>query len=210
MRTTEEHFGIILDYSEHHSELITNKFVGARGKENLHRQWQELVDVLNALQTETRTVKQWKQVVADWKCRVKKQYAELKKDFTATGGGVPVMENLTDQEIRLLNIMGMTAADGDEGLQEYGLEFEETDEVIEVLSAEDTESPGTSQNKRPRSASLPNHSESSSQRARLSSELVDSISEMNNKSLSVLNDINGNLKRIADCLEIIVKRAFPE
>ncbi|XP_024888614.1 uncharacterized protein LOC112465336 [Temnothorax curvispinosus] len=106
--------------------------------------------------------------------------------------------------------MGMTAADGDEGLQEYGLEFEETDEVIEVLSAEDTESPGTSRNKRPRSASLPNHSESSSQRARLSSELVDSISEMNNKSLSVLNDINGNLKRIADCLEIIVKRAFPE
>ncbi|XP_077282630.1 uncharacterized protein LOC143908740 [Temnothorax americanus] len=102
------------------------------------------------------------------------------------------MENLTDQEIRLLNIMGMTAADGDEGLQEYGLEFEETDEVIELLSAEDTESPGTSRNKRPRSASLPNHSESSSQRAR-SSELVDSISEMNNKSLSVLNDINGNL-----------------
>ncbi|XP_077260535.1 uncharacterized protein LOC143896507 [Temnothorax americanus] len=143
MRTTEEHFGIILDYSEHHSELITNKFVGARGKENLHRQWQELVDVLNALQTETRTVKQWKQIVADWKCRVKKQYAELKKDFTATGGGAPVMENLTDQEIRLLNIMGMTAADGDEGLQEYGLEFEETDEVIELLSAEDTESPGT-------------------------------------------------------------------
>ncbi|KAK5650253.1 hypothetical protein RI129_001282 [Pyrocoelia pectoralis] len=200
MRVTSDHWQLLLSFATNHKEIITNKFIGMNGRENSVILWKNLTTQLNGLGFGEKTVDEWKKTLADWKSKTKAKAAKINRSLIQTGGGSPTHISLTNNEEKLLTLMGHTSYKGDIDL-ECGIQTKDDSEEIvnssnEILRTEISRTPSKSTKRRQKLYSM-----------------GEQIKLMNDTTLSVLQTINTNIgnvahdvKRIADALQIIAKK----
>lgn len=89
----------LLDYLVAHPHLVKGIGLGARSKEAIAREWDNLASKLNAHGlVATKTSQQWKQYRADLKHKVKAKAAERKRNAYGTGGGPASQDDLNKIE----------------------------------------------------------------------------------------------------------------
>ncbi|KAG5874309.1 hypothetical protein JTB14_019058 [Gonioctena quinquepunctata] len=105
--TTNEQKPIILDFLDKHHVIVTGKCYPSVPRE-FECKWDELVDLLNAVENGSRKDKQqWKNFLNEWKCKTKKKARSLKDSLkTKTGGGGFSSSELSDLDNQLLSISG--------------------------------------------------------------------------------------------------------
>ncbi|KYN22231.1 hypothetical protein ALC57_05378 [Trachymyrmex cornetzi] len=135
MKVQNKHWELFLNFAEQHPEILTGKFTSANAKQAQQNLWQTVTTQLNALGLGEKTATKWKESVIDWKCKTKKKASELRLHMGKTGGGGVSTKKLSDIEERLLSIIGMTAIEGDIGLEEVGLPMH-NEEHINILTAD--------------------------------------------------------------------------
>ncbi|KAJ8913348.1 hypothetical protein NQ315_017503 [Exocentrus adspersus] len=111
---------VMLDFFENHPEMITKKFTAADGKKKQECLWKKLVENLNSLGFGIKPVAKWQKTFIDWKYQVRQKSAEVKTEIEKTGGG-RFHKPLSDQELRLLALLGRSSTDGDGKTKEIGL-----------------------------------------------------------------------------------------
>ncbi|CAG9820658.1 unnamed protein product [Phaedon cochleariae] len=121
MRVSNDHWTTILEFSELHKEIITNRFsTHFNGKQKNVELWEDLATKLNSLGQGERSVEEWKKKLADWKSKTKAKSAKIYKYIHGTGGGPSINIKLTTLEEKLLSLMGTAAAYGDKTVAEKG------------------------------------------------------------------------------------------
>ncbi|KAG5873082.1 hypothetical protein JTB14_010498 [Gonioctena quinquepunctata] len=122
MRVSRNHWRVLLDFVEVHSEIITNKFSShLQGKQNNKLLWEQLTLKSNSLGQGKRSSEEWKKTLADWKSKTKLKATKNVKDSVKTGGGPSCSVPLTCLEERLLSLMGRAATFGDDTVAERGI-----------------------------------------------------------------------------------------
>ncbi|XP_077256450.1 uncharacterized protein LOC143894180 [Temnothorax americanus] len=112
MRVTEDHWATLVEYAEENNEIVTNQLLGPRRREMLCQKWDILTILLNSIGNGSKTVTEWKKQL---------KHSIIRQSQTGTGGGPSCGLLLSDIELRFLQLMGQTALNGDEGVQEYDL-----------------------------------------------------------------------------------------
>lgn len=121
MRVSARHWDLLLNILEENPEMVTGKFVCQNAKQKSTTLWQDAAIKLNALGLGEKTPDKWKLALQDWKYKTKMKIAEIKDYERKTGGGPAIKIKLNEQEERLINIVGWTAAVGNENVPESGL-----------------------------------------------------------------------------------------
>ncbi|KAF5299406.1 hypothetical protein FQA39_LY11552 [Lamprigera yunnana] len=143
MRVTSDHWQLLLSFATNHKEIITNKFMGPNGREKSAILWKNLATHLNGLGFGEKTVDEWKKTLADWKSKTKAKAAKINQNLFQTGGGSPTHISLTNNEEKLLTLMGHTSYKGDIDL-ECGIETKFRSDAGGKLELRDVSLPSTS------------------------------------------------------------------
>lgn len=134
MKVQSKHWELFLNFAEQHPQILTGKFKSLNAKQEDQKLWQTIATQLNALGLGEKTAIKWKESVIDWKCKTKKKASELRIHRGKTGGGGVSTKKLSEIEERLLSIIGITAIEGDIGLEEVGLPSS-NEEPINITTA---------------------------------------------------------------------------
>ncbi|KAK4887416.1 hypothetical protein RN001_003687 [Aquatica leii] len=102
----------ILDFAEKYPQIITNKFMGPKGREQNLIIWNQLTTALNSIGLGQKTKEEWKKTLMDWKSKTKSKAGLLTKEKVQTGGGPTTSIFRNEHEERLLNIMGKSSYEG--------------------------------------------------------------------------------------------------
>ncbi|KAB0803243.1 hypothetical protein PPYR_00213 [Photinus pyralis] len=119
-KITAGQYSLYLEELQANESFRTNKF---KNPSILDETWNSLAVKLNAAGGPIKTVPQWKERFADWKCNVRKKARKLELSRVRTGGGPPDVP-LSDLENRLLNLSGRAVVNGIEGIRELGYAVE--------------------------------------------------------------------------------------
>ncbi|KAK5642872.1 hypothetical protein RI129_003755 [Pyrocoelia pectoralis] len=187
MRVNNDHWDVLLDFSEKHREIITNRATGLDGRQHLNKLWTELANQLNCLGFGAKSVEEWKKTLADFKSKTKQKAAKINHSQNKTGGGPMLEMTLTAREERLLSLMGTKSIKGD-SLLEFGINLEH-----QKSTAKGSENVNPQKRKHTKLPPCPRGSKyRNSQKT-----LTEQITDMNDKSLVVLKNINNNISNIA-------------
>ncbi|CAH0720867.1 unnamed protein product, partial [Brenthis ino] len=120
MRTSASQFEVMIDFMERNGDL-NKPSDGPSGRLRAVDKWQELANALNLDTTGTsKPVEKWKKVWSDLKNNTKRKASKIHRAAGGTGGGPVSKLILTDQEQRVLSIIGPQAATGLVSVQEVG------------------------------------------------------------------------------------------
>ncbi|CAH0721930.1 unnamed protein product, partial [Brenthis ino] len=122
MRTSASQFEVMIDFMERNGDLNKSSD-GPSGRLRAVDKWQELANAFNLDTTGTsKPVEKWKKVWSDLKNNTKRKASKIHRAAGGTGGGPVSKLILTDQEQRVLSIIGPQAATGLVSVQEVSLE----------------------------------------------------------------------------------------
>ncbi|XP_018563682.1 uncharacterized protein LOC111691300 isoform X2 [Anoplophora glabripennis] len=216
MRVTAEHWKAFLDLAEENSELITNRFNGANGRLKINELWKKTTNILNSLGYGSKSTEEWRRALTDWKCKTKAKWSKVHKEMVKTGGGEYKNIMLSDNEQRLLNLMGKKNVQGDP-VKEIGLEqgesqpieFVDHDYIVYDLengvmynSEENENLPSTSRKRirdeiEPAASKKPNYKQKCLSQRR-NDKFCNKLSDMQSDTMTILKEISANIKSIGD------------
>ncbi|CAK1592730.1 unnamed protein product [Parnassius mnemosyne] len=120
----------LLQFLGQHPALAKRVGLGARSKETVDKEWNNLATKLNAHGSgSSKSGERWKKVWADWKSKIKKKASLIRRHASGTGGGPSIRQTLTAFEERVLAIMGNLTVDGLPSIQEQGFR------LLQVISS---------------------------------------------------------------------------
>ncbi|XP_060801523.1 myb-related transcription factor, partner of profilin-like [Amyelois transitella] len=120
VRASPEQLSTLLEYMESHGDLA-RPVAGAQGRVRSDQLWSDLTNILNSVGGGVnKTTDKWKKVWADLKSKTKKKGLTLRQHARGTGGGPASQKSLSHLEERVLAIIGPTAVEGQDSIQELG------------------------------------------------------------------------------------------
>ncbi|GLV40946.1 uncharacterized protein CBL_08520 [Carabus blaptoides fortunei] len=120
IRTNKKHQCVMLDFVEAHPEMVNNSFTQPQARQKYLDLWKELTCILNAMGMGEKTPTQWQRVLSDWITKTKSKLHNLNMDMKSTGGGPSSGNDLSEKEIRLMNLKGWACVVGDNATTEAG------------------------------------------------------------------------------------------
>ncbi|XP_035224571.1 uncharacterized protein LOC118197172 [Stegodyphus dumicola] len=100
---------MILQYMEKHPDLFRGKITKEFTPQMKLEMWEDLATLLNERGPCVKTTEKWRRTFIDWKCAVKKKAAEIAAVEKQTAGRPVSVKELSDDEMRLVNLMNNAA-----------------------------------------------------------------------------------------------------
>ncbi|XP_071576846.1 uncharacterized protein [Temnothorax nylanderi] len=115
---TDEQRTLLIEYMKKHPQLTRGKFTSSFTLKHSIQLWNEITNILNAINGAKKDWKGWRKCWHDFQSRSKKKHSSIKQSMAATGGGMMNTESLTSQEEQVLNIMSSTSIHGHPAIEE--------------------------------------------------------------------------------------------
>ncbi|KFM72941.1 hypothetical protein X975_16698, partial [Stegodyphus mimosarum] len=100
---------MILQYMEKHPDLFRGRVTKEFTPQMKLEMWEELASLLNERGPCVKTTEKWRRAFIDWKCAVKKKAAEIAAAEKLTVGRPGCVKELSDDEMRLFNLINSAA-----------------------------------------------------------------------------------------------------
>ncbi|XP_041983179.1 uncharacterized protein LOC121736162 isoform X2 [Aricia agestis] len=124
----------LLDHLAGHSSLAKGVGLGARSKETIDREWNDLAQKLNAHGSgANKSGQRWKRYWADIKHKAKSRAAARRRDASGTGGGPSREEDLSETDRKILGIIGDAAVYGDSQHRVPVFEIQNEPQTVNVI-----------------------------------------------------------------------------
>ncbi|KAJ8964764.1 hypothetical protein NQ314_004655 [Rhamnusium bicolor] len=104
-KVRDAYWQTLLEAMERNPVIATGKFMGPNGKANYKKLWDETAKKINALGFGSKSTEKWQKTWADYKYNLKKA-ASIKKNISKTGEGPSEEKDLTDLDLKLLDMLG--------------------------------------------------------------------------------------------------------
>ncbi|KAF2901645.1 hypothetical protein ILUMI_04540 [Ignelater luminosus] len=114
---------VLIEYIEANSELVSGRFSASFTFKDAQLKWEQLAATLNAIPGAQKDWKKWRKTWQDMKKSVKTKQSDLIRYTIGTGGGEAAQEVLSEDELRVADIVGTTAITGDQSVTAPLIEF---------------------------------------------------------------------------------------
>ncbi|KAJ8939900.1 hypothetical protein NQ318_023240 [Aromia moschata] len=105
-KVRDAHWQILWKRWKKNPVIATGKFVGPQGRDTYRKLWAETTQKLNGHGFGAKTTEKWQKTWTYFKYNLKRKAAQIRKSLYQTGGGPSEGGELSELELKLLDILG--------------------------------------------------------------------------------------------------------